>query len=267
MSLIDFLKEENAERKKRRKEQKANKKKVRTPEQKRYRIYAFITVLLIIFGVFFSTCNTNGEPFTWNKIIGITNEMIVELEKDIDETGLFPKGKISELDWESCNNVLKDSGINFDTQDDSFVQYESFSLTDRQVGALAKKMLADLDNSVIKNVCDLKIYAVGEQFYMRSVVYIDLSTMIVGAELPSVYLTSTSKVEILSNSLVCMSNQVLINNLSPEVSSEIISVFDKNSSTKISTIAGEIISTSITLFGESVGMEMQLRHGYIDFSC
>lgn len=265
MSLIDFLKEEKEERKQRRKLQKEKKKKYKTPEQKRYRIYGFITVLLIIFGVFFTTCNTSDNDYTWNKIIGITDEMIIELEKEVDESKIMPEGMIADAEWIECNTILVGAGIDLEKEDNDFVIYNNFTLTDRQTGALIKKLWTILSNNVVKNICDLEIYAVGEKFYMRSVVYLDLSQLILGADLPSVYLTTVSHVEVLDNYLTCMSNDVIINNLSTDVSNEIINVLKDNSTTNIKNLAGEIIGTNLKVFLELIGMNMELRHGQIDF--
>lgn len=264
MSLIDFLKEEKEERKKRRQLQKQQKKGNKTPEQKRMRLYAFITGFLIVFGVVFYTCRNTGG-YSWNNIIGITDEMIVELEKEVDENELFPNGKITDIDWNSCDQVLKSAGVDFDSDED-FSITSSFTLTDRQLGALSKKLLVSIDTTIIKSISDLELYAIGNKIYLRSVVNINLSDIIMGTKLPYVYLTTTSHIELLSNSLTCMTNKIKINNLSEELNEELLSVLDDNSNTNLESIGNEIICTLITVFGSSFGSEMILNHGQIQFN-
>ena len=264
MSLIDFLKEEKAERKKRKQLQKEQKKGNKTPEQKRMKIYAIITGFLIVFGVLFYTCR-NAGGYSWNDILGITDEMIVELEKEVDEDVLFPNGKITDMDWHSCDIVLKSAGIDLESDED-ISPTTSFVLTDRELGALSKKLLVTIDTSIIKNISDLELYVVGNKTYLRSVVDINLSDLVMGATLPKVYLTTTSHIELLSNSITCMTNEIKINNLSSELNEELLSVLDSNSSTNLKSIGNEIISTLITIFGSSIGCEMVLMHGQIQFN-
>jgi hypothetical protein len=100
MSLIDFLKEEREERKKQRKLQKEQKKKPLTKEQKKYKIFGIITGFLITFGAIFFCCRGGGGSYTWTDIVGITPDMIVELEKPIDESIVIPRGRIGNAEWD-----------------------------------------------------------------------------------------------------------------------------------------------------------------------
>ena len=266
MSLIDFLKEEREERKKRRKLQKEAKKKKLTKEQKKYRIFGIITGFLIAFGAIFSCCYSPGGDFSWTDILGITDEMIVELEKTVDEKTIMPNGRIGEKEWNSCNQKLKNIGIDFDDMSETNMQAtSSFALTDREAGALAKQLLESINNDLKVKVLDLQIYAVGEVFYEKSITHVDLSKIIVNATLPSVYVITTSKVEILGNSIVCMNYDIKLNNIDSDMGNEILELISKNSTTDIKTLSNTLINTALDMFVQSAHVEVYLSHGQINF--
>ena len=214
MSLIDFLKEEREAKKQRKKLQKEQKKQKLTKEQKKYKIFGIITGCLITFGAIFSCCSSfGGADYSWNNIVGITDEMIVALEESVTESTIIPNGIIGKSDWDSCNTKLLGMGIDIESEmANGFNIKEDFYLTDRELAAMAKESLETI-NTGSARVLDFEIYAIGDVFYERSVIYINLSNVVLNATLPSVYVTSISRIEVLSNSVTCMDYDVKINNI------------------------------------------------------
>jgi len=268
MSLIDFLKEEREVKKQRKKLQKEQKKQKLTKEQKKYKIFGIITGCLITFGAIFSCCSSfGGVDYSWNNIVGITDEMIVALEETVDESSIVPNGIIEIDDWNSCNTKLLDMGIDIESEmSNEFDVKDDFYLTDRELAAMAKKSLETISTSGNARVLDFEIYAIGDVFYERSVIYINLSNVVLNATLPSVYVTSISRIEVLSNSVTCMDYDVKINNIEEELNNEILEVLKKNSTTNIESIGNSIVNTTISAFASAVGADIILHHGQICFN-
>ena len=264
MSILDFLREEREEKKKRRQLQKEQKKGKKTKEEKKRKVFGILTFVILAFGIFFYCCSGISDGYDWNEIIGITEEMIIELEKPVDESKLFTNDKISEMDWLECNNILLDAGIDFEKSEDNAAT-KSFVLNNKQVGALSKKLLSEVENSLSLNIYDMEFYAIGEVIYQKSIMLLDLSKIIVGSKLPSVYLTTISKVEVLSNSLICLSNEIVINNIAEDKNKEILEVLNNSSNKKLEKVTNEVVDSLITIFAKGFNLEMVLSHGQIEF--
>lgn len=266
MSLIDFLKEEREEKKRRKKLQKEQKKHKLTSEQKRYKIFGIITGCLITFGAIFSCCSSmGGGSYSWNNLIGITDEMIVALEKEVAEKDVINGQIIGENDWNSCNEKLLNAGI--DIENDFITEItinDSFYLSDRELGAMAKQSLEKLGSNNAK-VMDFEIYAIGEIYYEKSVVLVNLSNIVINSNLPNVYITTTSKIEVLSNTIICMDYDVKINNIEKEMNDKILDVIKNSSTTDIQTIGNSLINTTINTFALTIGAEIVLHHGQVYF--
>ena len=55
----------------------------------------------------FRACSgLGGSDFSWYKLIGISDEMIIALEEPIDENTLLPNGKIDANDLDTCVEKL-----------------------------------------------------------------------------------------------------------------------------------------------------------------
>ena len=157
MSLKEFLKEEREERKTRKLQKKLAKKSPKTKEQKYYKIAGIIVGVLITFGALFSSCkNCGGFEFNWTEAVGITDEMIVELKKPVDENLLFIDGKITKEDYDSCIATLNLNEVNILENDEISGPNENFILSSKEVGSLVNGMLSTGD-SVYFDILNFKI--------------------------------------------------------------------------------------------------------------
>ena len=103
MNLKEFLAEEKELRKQRKLEKKRSKKNPKTKEEKFIKIGSIIVGILITFMALFRACSgLGGSDFSWYKLIGISDEMIIALEEPIDENTLLPNGKIDANDLDTC---------------------------------------------------------------------------------------------------------------------------------------------------------------------
>lgn len=266
MSLIDFLKEEREERKKRKKLQKEQKKQKLTREQKKYKIFGIITGCLITFGAIFSCCSSlGGGDYSWNKLVGITDDMIIELEKPVAEKDIIPGKIIGDSDWNSCKQKLLNVGI--DIEDESGADpdvLESFYLSDRDLGSMAKQSLEKIGGYNAK-IMDFEIYAIGNTYYERSVILINLSNVVLASNLPSVYITTISKIEVLGNNVTCMDYDVKINNIEKNMNDMILDVLKTSSTTDIKTVGNSLVNTTINAFAMTIDAEITLHHGQVYF--
>lgn len=266
MSLKDFLKNEKEERKKRRQLQKEKKKRKLTGEEKKYKIFGIILGIVVTFGAVFYSCNScSGGDYTWEKLIGIDSEIQTALETHVLESEIAPRGRINDKDVNDYTSKLAEVGINLQDESDDISPSKDFKLSSRMLGALSNTLMKETNFTAIVDVIDLEFYMIGEVVYQKSIVIVDLSTLIIGSTLPQVYLTSTSKVEVLDNELVCMSNDVVINNFDKDLNEKVLSVLRKSSTSTIEKIGNDGINLMITLFAESIACDMVLGTDCIEF--
>jgi len=260
MNLKEFLKAEREERKERKKLKKQ--KKTLTKEEKKHKIFGIVFGIVVTIGAIIYSCNNLGSGYSWNNVLGITDEMIVNLEQPVDERVILPDGKINQEDSESCMEVLSSVGIDFD---ENFVPINNFNLTDRQLGAIAKELIDSVEVNYLMEIYDLDFYLIGETIYQKSVVYLNLSNLIIGSTLPSVYLTTISKVEILNDSIICMNNSATINTFDEQLNEEIMTVLNENSNANLNEIGNNVINAAIEIFIKSTNCSIAIVNNLIEF--
>lgn len=272
--IKEFWEEQKEERKQKKLLKKQHKKQLTKLEQSR-KIFGIITIVLIIFGAFATTCSgASSSGVNWQDAIGLTEEYIIEMEKPVDENILFPNGKVMEEDWQSFTQVLISGGMNiFDAEgkvNDDLLPGAKLNfpvdITSKHLGAICKEMNASMGAGDITNICYFEIYKENDKYYEKSIVYLDLEKVIADIDLPAVYLTTVSEVKILAGQLTAMSYDVVINQLGKELSDEILHELNEISNDRITRIANSTINNYIYLFFDSINLNYSLIDGGLQLS-
>ena len=266
MNLKEFLAEEKELRKERKLEKKKAKKSPKTGEEKFIKIASIITGILISFMALFRACSGfSGSDFSWNKLVGISDEMITALEAPVDEDIMFPLGKIDVIDLDNCIVKLNDANANiFDSEETK--ASKSFTLNSRELGAFANKVFKSNKETLIKlDVLSFEIFAKDSDFYEKSIVLIDLSELTEIDNLPKVYLTSESKIDILDSQICILKTDLKVNQISDQLNDEIVELLGNYSSFKLIEISNSLINSSLSLFASGIGTSVVLMDGGINF--
>lgn len=269
MSLKSFLEEEKQARKQRKLEKKLNKKSPLTGEQRFIKIAGIITGVLITFCALFFSCKSlfSGD-FDWNEIVGITDEMIEELEKPVDENLLFADGRILAEDYNLCKVKLNSANANvIDSKESELEATSSFSLNSKEVGALVNLLFSQSGNASSLSVLDFNIFYDNEHFYEKSVTLVDLNEVVSseGKKLPKVYLTSISKIEVLNAQITVLDTKLKINAIEDSVNEDILELLKKYTNFTFMSAANTTINMVINLFADSVKTKVFLIDNGIEF--
>jgi hypothetical protein len=269
MSLKSFWEEEKQARKQRKLEKKLSKKSPLTGEQKFIKIAGIITGILITFGALFFSCKSLfGGDFDWNEIVGITDEMIEELEKPVDENLLFADGRILAEDYNSCKVKLNSANANvIDSKESELEATSSFSLNSKEVGALVNLLLSESEELGTMSVLDFNIFFENDYFYEKSITLVDLNE-VVGSEekkLPKVYLTAVSKIEVLNGQISVLDTELKINAIEDGVNEDIIELLKKYTNFTLVSASNTTINMVIDLFADEVKTKVVLMDNGIEF--
>lgn len=265
MSLKEFLREERLNRKTMREERKKSKK---TPKTKREKVYKFVSIIFILFLVFgstYSACSSMGG-LDFSQITDLSDELKNEIAKPYDESLIFGTNKkLTEDDRVAYNLKLKQAGIENDDEENTFAT-SNFTLNNRELGALAKDLIKELDSDNKIQLEYLQIYSIGEDIYQKSIAKVDLSKYFSKLTLGQVYMISTSRIEILDDALVALSFDTTINNIDKEKSKSILDALSSSVfSTDFNKLTNDTINSSLNLFATTINCDMQLKSGNIDF--
>lgn len=268
MSIKDFFAEQKAERKRLKQEKKASKKRPLTKEEKKYKVFSiFLTLFLIIGSIIVSCSGLGGGDFTWEKISGITPEMIAELEKPVNLDDLLFDEKITTTDWDECNNKLMAVGINIDFENaEKLEPTESFDLTHRDLGALVAKYLENMGELNKQKLLNLKIYssADGNTWFIKTLMYVNMSSQFTSSNLPWVYLTTIAEVQVINKEIINFSSTAKINQIDDEKNTEIMKVLNTGFSDYNKYGISSVI-TFINVFSLQMNTDMNLGHQKIHF--
>ena len=268
MSIKDFFAEQRAERKRLKQEKKASKKRPLTKEEKKYKVFSILLTLFLIVGSIIVSCSgLSGGDFTWEKISGITPEMITELQKPVNEQDLLFDDKLTTADWDECNNKLMAVGINMDFKSaEKLEPTENFYLTHRDLGALVTKYLENMGELSNQKLINLKIYssADGNTWYIKTLVYVNMSSMYSSSSLPWIYLTTTAEVEVINKEIINFSSTAKINQIDDDKNTEIMRVLNAgfNDYNKYGVTS---LITFINVFSLQMETDMNLGYQKIQF--
>ena len=267
MSLREFLREQKQERKAMRAEMKQSKKHPQTKREKVYKIVGIIFAIAVVCGSIMYACNNMSGGYDWGKITGITDDIKSKLEREVDENTLLSELKITSEDVNSCSTKFASAGVDFSQINDesSLTPTADILLNSQEIGVVAQSLTSELNGNKY-DILGFSIYNILDVFYEKSVIKLDLSKYINGANLPQIYLVTISKCEIQNESLTALNYKCTINNLDESESEEVIKILNKNIvTTSIDKIASDDINISVNLLNALLSTRLELYSNGIKF--
>lgn len=262
--IKEFWQEVRQERKDKRRLKKENKKNKLTGEEKATKIFGILFGFFVFFGSIIFACNNMSlgdlSDINWGSAIGLSDEMVEELEKPVDENLLLINGRIGDDDYtnfinawinagadESCFD--EDSGVTDGEEGEEvdlsglYINSELY-LSSRVIGAWCKETNIDIGYSSNVDILDMLIYKENNNYYMSTISYCNLKNILGIEGLPSIYLKSVSEVAILSGKLTVLSTGLYINALDKDMNEEIVNKINDISDDKLSSLVNDMIVTA-----------------------
>ena len=274
--IKDFWQERKDEKKRQKQLKKQNKKLPKTGEQKAYKIFGICFTLFLIFGSIFYTCRGVGnvDDYSWDKLIGISEELKVKLATPVDRSDLITTRQLDAIDWSNCKDALNSAGvggvvlldeINLEILTDKTVTLTStLTFDNRTFGALSQKMISTSVYSDTVELIETILTFENNTLSLTSLMCLDLTAVVIGNSLPSVYIRTTSVVNILNNDMYCMSSEYRINNFSDEDNEEALEIIDNNALVDIGFYTNELIAREINTFSEGVNAIVRINNGKLE---
>ena len=131
-------------------------------------------------------------------------------------------------------------------------------LSGRDVGAVCKICNDEMGVNTIASVCDFELYQENNKTYEKTIVYLDLNKFIKDSDLPSVYLTTVSEIKVLKGSITAMNYNITINQLSEELSAEILEVLNKLTYDRITRIANDTLNRYVNSFFSILQIDIEI---------
>lgn len=237
--IKEFWKERKEEKARQKAEKKKNKKKYHTREEKAYKVFGVLfTIFMIIMCIVVSVKSCAGiGDYDWNSIIGITDEMIEALETPVYESQVV-SDKLDVLDWSECRDKLLAAGFEFVVDNaidknlfdnNSKVLESSLLLKGNEVGALVKAINTSKESNTAENLLQCEMYQDGEDYYMTTVMIVDLKGVVLSNNLPKVYVKTTSTLRILNNQVASLNPDFQINVIDSTLNDKIVETLEDSS--------------------------------------
>ena len=274
--IKDFWKDRKEEKKRLKELKKQNKKLPASREQRAYKIFGVCFAFFLIFGCIFRACSGSSDTsgFSWESIIGITDEMKDRLEAPVSKKDLLFDKQIDIVDWSYCKDILINSGVGSVIVDNQINMLDvvgktvtitsPISLDSRMLGALSQKMIENSLYGGDVELVEVMLEMVDDKLIMKSLVRLNLSTVVLSNNLPSVYVTTTSTVHILNKEMFALDSSCRINNLEESDNDAIIELINKNSLSDIEFYTNELIARKINDFAEGVGAKVRINNSNIE---
>ena len=274
--IKEFWQERKEEKKRLKELKKQNRKLPATKEQKAYKVFGVLLTLFLIFGSTFRACSgvSEFENYSWDNLIGITDEIKNQLEQSVDKKDLIYEKQIDVVDWSYCKDSLVASGIDgviiedkinsLLLADKNVLLTSTLSLNSRTLGALAQKML---EGSVYNDDVELVEVVLSQEddnLILKSLTRVNLTAVVVGDTLPSVYVRTTSTVQILNKQMYALNSYCQINNLEESENNELIELINNNSFSKLEFYTNELIARQINEFATGVSAKVRINNSYIE---
>lgn len=266
MSLKEFLNEEKQYRKEKRAEQKKQKKQSLTRGQKVYKFVSIIFVIAIIFGALSYSCRSIGGVGEWGQLNDLNSDVKQILNAVPNESDVLGDNvKIQDSDRQSFVDKLISVGVDYGG-DSEQAPTGDFELTSREIGAYVKDFWDEMNNNQKFEILSYKIYFGGEKFYEQSILKFYLNKYFDNSDLPVMYVTSVSQVEVQSGNLNIISTSSIINTLSEQESREIFDALNKKTIVySFETISNLNINGAINSLSLVTKTKMTLEDGKIKF--
>ena len=284
MSLKDIwneVKQDRINKKEEKKQQKLNKKHKRTGEQKAYIVFWVVFITFMVISCMFTSCNIlscsnfSCDNYNFSSLIGVSNETIEELKKDVVLNDILIDDKLVYADWLKCvvtfNNAKLDI-ISKNKLDKDKLQneltFDDFLLTGREVGALYDNLTEVYATEKNINVINLKIHGeIGNNSkgVMESLVYMSLSDLMGVKSLPNVYVYTRSNIQMIQDELVVVDSEIKINNLSDKAQGEINKFLENETLQNMKNTSNELICSMITSFAKLFNGEILIESNGLKF--
>lgn len=274
--IKDFWQERKEEKKRLKELKKQNKKLPATKEQKAYKVFGIFFTLFIIFGSLFRTCvgESGFENYSWDNLVGLTDEMKIELEQSVNKKDLLFDKQIDVVDWSYCKDLLVMSGIDGVVVDDeinSLLLYDKninitspLILNSRTLGALTQKMIQGSVYSDDVELVEVMLSLDDDKLILKSLIRVNLTAVVIADALPSVYVTTTSTVQILNKQMYALNSNCRINDLEESENCELIELINKNSFSKLEFYTNELIARQINDFAKGVNAKVRINNTNIE---
>jgi hypothetical protein len=272
--IKEFWQERKEEKLKQKQLKKQNKKLPKTKEERAYKIFGLFFALFLIFGSVFTTCrSTDGiEDYSWDILIGVSDEMKEKLSHPVDKQTLIQDKELSVVDWSECRDAISLSGLDvftneeFDLEkllDESCKLENRITLKDNMVGALVTAFTGTSSSDV--KIIEVNIYQDGIVPMMTTLMYINLSKLVLSSTLPHVYMTTTSRLEIQNNKLYCLDTEIIINDFNEEDNEEALEILGKSSLLGLDYLTNELIAREINSFADVIKADVDISGVSIRF--
>ncbi len=263
--IKEFWQEVRQERKDKKRLKRENKKNKLTGEEKATKIFGILFGFFVFFGSIIFACNNMSlgdlSDINWGSAIGLSDEMVEELEKPVDENLLLINGRISDDDYTSFVNAWinagadesyfeEDGGIIDDEESDEetdlsglYINSELY-LSSRVIGAWCKETNIDIGYSSSVDILDMLIYKENNNYYMSTISYCNLKNILGIEGVPNIYLKSVSEVSILNGKLTILGTELYINALDEEMNEKIVDKINDISDDKLSSLVNDMVVTA-----------------------
>ena len=222
-------------------------------------------VMLIVLGPFvvsFGSGDSKTE-FSWDKIIGITDEVKESLSKDVNRTALITTREINSSDDLRLEQELTDVGLGGLLSEESTDGEGDIELTDDLVldsymlGALLNDLLEEIYSGDVE-ICELIIYEEEGHKMLKSLMYINLGTITLSDNLPFVYFITTSRLTTHAGELVSLDEEIIVNDLTQEESEQIIDVLDGSNFRTVAHYTNNLIVGQVNLFAQIIDARIDI---------
>ena len=273
MSLVgDFWKEQREESKKKKQLRKQNKKQKLTGEQKAYKIFGVFFALFLIFGSFFYTCRGTGDvgDVSIISLMGIDDEIIELLNKDVDTNLLLPNGRIGSTDYANLQEILSNSGIDLYTDgeyDEEKISNVTLSgdctLIGKNIGAFVNTYSTFEINYM--TIYDVEMYELDGDIFCKSVALFNLSSLYNDNSLGNIFVTNVSIYDILDGTISSIANVGRINTLNDKENDKVIETLNRNILYDFNNCVNLAIANNISSFSTILGCQLCLETNGITF--
>jgi len=275
--IKEFWNERKEEKKQAKLIKKESKKNPKSRQERAYKIFGICFAFFLIFGSIFFSCRNlgSGDDYSWSDLSGISDELKVKLTESVDVDELIVNKSLSESDWDLCKQDLINAGI-LEIIKDNTIDYErllsentqidtEITFNNGNIGALSNELIKISGYSNQLNIIETILFVSENELYLKSLVFLDLNAVIIGGELPKVYVTTISSVHILNNKIYCMNSQIKLNRLNEEDNENLLKIIKNNAFYDIESYTNQLIANQLNIFAKGVnakftdlGLELKL---------
>lgn len=274
--IKEFWREAKEERKEQKRLRKENKKRKLTGEQKAYKVFGVLLTFFLIFGSLFYCCkgwnNADFSELKWSEILDIDDEIVEKLNAKVDPNLLYLDGKIKNEDFVSMQNKWVNAGGDEgaikngdnDASDEAFFIRSKVTMSDKEVGAFCKDWGNEISSAI--EILNLKIYEENDVYYLSTLVYCKLGSVIGIDDFPDVYVKSVSEVQKLEKQLVALSTKIHINQLDTSSNEKLVDKIEAIAKGKIKSSCSDLVVSYINSLCLFMNADMKIVDGGIEFS-